>query len=87
MDFREDNCDIPLYGDDGVLVPVRAPSPVPQKLVEPEVTYPEDGCPRCKGKFVYKRRPVCKKVILPPPKKERDIIPSRTKLKVKPRRK
>ena len=85
MEFEEEVCNIPLYGDDGVLVPERVPSPVPERPVEPEVNHSEDGCPRCRGKFVYKRRPVCKKVVLPPPKKEKDV--PRIKLKIKSRRK
>lgn len=55
---------IPVYGDDGVLVPPQRPNtPEPEPVdVAPQVSDVSEGCDRCRGKFVYKRRPVQKTV-------------------------
>jgi hypothetical protein len=66
MDPEAFDYGIPFYDDDGVLIPPQRPNtPEPEPVdsnVTPEVSDLSDGCDRCRGKFVYKRRPVQKPV-------------------------
>lgn len=66
--------DIPLYGDDGALVQVPAPVPVvcpPEQSCDAAVSdhRHSEGCERCAGKFVYKRKPTRPKKSIPVPPK------------------
>lgn len=88
-DFFDEGYDIPSYGDDGAL---RSSSPVsqnPAPLPSPPPAEPPSltDCDRCRGKFVYRRRPVCKKCIVKDVQKAKqaDIKP-KLRLRVKPRK-
>lgn len=60
--------DIPVYGDDGVILDVPSVSPVPVAPQPEDHDHKEAGCERCAGKFVYKRKPVRSSKPKPKPK-------------------
>lgn len=71
MEDFGDNFDIPLYGDDGYLIPPPMMDHPVDPPAEPEPVRPSSvDCDRCRGKFVYKRKPTCKKCKEVPPPKE-----------------
>lgn len=79
--------DIPVYGDDGVVVETTPSVPPARSAVANEHVHKpgggHEGCERCAGKFVYKRKPRSQKTVSKPniAKIAKKVVKAKAKLR------